>query len=425
MHAAVHTALTDAGTVPPSWLSLSSELPPFESLLQPLEGPDPCGPSLRYEPVMARLRQAREAEDPALPQGDWVRPLKEAEWEVVLALGTGILRESSKDLQVAAWWLEAAVHLHQGEGLLAGIELLCAMVECWWDGMHPRLGEDGDCDARVAPLVWLNDSLPLTLRLRLALMTLPMRRPPQLTLDDWIRLTRQDPLEPDAPQDQRLPPRAQLLQLAREPAEQARIRRLHRQISRCAASWTRLDSLVDARLGARGPSLGRVSELLMQLLRALDSLFDPNVPSSESMPGLDASRISGQARQSLDGPDAWGAGGAVDRLAEALVADLPPPVEAGLPAEPFAGAAVDAATAPAALALTSRKAAYRTLEAVADYLQRIEPHSPTPYLIRRAVQWGRMPLPQLLQELLREEGDLNRLFKVLGLPQEDALADDD
>lgn len=418
MNAAAHPALADAGPVSPDRLSLSSELPPFESLLQPLEGPDPCGPSMRYEPVMARLRQAREAEDPALPQGDWVRPLKEAEWDVALTLGTGILREGSKDLQVAAWWLEAALHRHQGEGLLAGIELLCGLVECWWDGMHPRLGEDGDCDARVAPLVWLNDSLPLTLRLHLALMTLPMRRPPQLTLDDWIRLTRQDPVELDAPQDQRLPTRAQLLQLAREPAEQARIRRLHRQISRCAASWTRLDSLVDARLGARGPSLRRVSEQLMQLLHALGSLIDPNVPTP-ALPEPDASR------------DVWADGGQVDSLAEALVADLPRPVEAGLGADApplTAGQAIGAAAASTpseTLALTSRKAAYRALEAVADYLQGIEPHSPTPYLIRRAVQWGRMPLPQLLQELLREEGDLNRLFKVLGLPQEDALADDD
>jgi hypothetical protein len=39
-------------------------------------------------------------------------------------------------------------------------------------------------------------------------------------------------------------------------------------------------------------------------------------------------------------------------------------------------------------------------------------------LIRRAVSWGRMPLPELMQEVLREEGDLNRLFTVLGLPQQ-------
>ena len=68
---------------------------------------------------------------------------------------------------------------------------------------------------------------------------------------------------------------------------------------------------------------------------------------------------------------------------------------------------------------TSREEAYRTLEALADYLGRIEPHSPTPYLIRRAVSWGRMPLPELFAEIMREEGDLNRMINVLGLQRRD------
>jgi type VI secretion system protein ImpA len=63
----------------------------------------------------------------------------------------------------------------------------------------------------------------------------------------------------------------------------------------------------------------------------------------------------------------------------------------------------------------SRDEAYATLEAIADYLSRIEPHSPTPYLLRRAVNWGRMPLPELMAEIVREEGDLNRLGQILGL----------
>ena len=68
--------------------------------------------------------------------------------------------------------------------------------------------------------------------------------------------------------------------------------------------------------------------------------------------------------------------------------------------------------------IRSRADAYRQLEGIANFLQSIEPHSPTPYLVRRAVSWGRMPLPELMQEVLREEGDLNRLFTVLGLPQQ-------
>jgi type VI secretion system protein ImpA len=63
----------------------------------------------------------------------------------------------------------------------------------------------------------------------------------------------------------------------------------------------------------------------------------------------------------------------------------------------------------------SRHEAYATLEAIADYLAMVEPHSPTPYMLRRAVKWGRMPLPELMAEIIREEGDLNRFMNVLGV----------
>ena len=65
--------------------------------------------------------------------------------------------------------------------------------------------------------------------------------------------------------------------------------------------------------------------------------------------------------------------------------------------------------------IKSRQDAYRMLEAAAAYLQRTEPHSPTPYLVKRAVTWGQMSLADLMQEILREEGDLTRYFSLLGM----------
>ena len=46
---------------------------------------------------------------------------------------------------------------------------------------------------------------------------------------------------------------------------------------------------------------------------------------------------------------------------------------------------------------------------------RTEPHSPCPYLVKRAVAWGKMPLAELLQELVRGEGDLQELYGLLGM----------
>ncbi|MFC7538661.1 hypothetical protein ACFQU2_03305 [Siccirubricoccus deserti] len=66
----------------------------------------------------------------------------------------------------------------------------------------------------------------------------------------------------------------------------------------------------------------------------------------------------------------------------------------------------------AAEAIASRDAAYQRLEEVAQYLEALEPHSPVPALLRRAIGWGRMQLPELLAELMKEEGGPFRLLRI-------------
>ena len=81
------------------------------------------------------------------------------------------------------------------------------------------------------------------------------------------------------------------------------------------------------------------------------------------------------------------------------------------------GAKIHAALGRTRIFITSREDAYRMLEAVAAYLQKAEPHSPTPYLVKRAVTWGRMSLADLMQEVVREEGDIARYFSLLGIKE--------
>jgi len=66
-------------------------------------------------------------------------------------------------------------------------------------------------------------------------------------------------------------------------------------------------------------------------------------------------------------------------------------------------------------AIRSRGEAYRMLSEAADYLLMHEPHSPTPYLVKRAVSWGNMTLNELLQELVSADHDLEQIYKLLGM----------
>ena len=65
----------------------------------------------------------------------------------------------------------------------------------------------------------------------------------------------------------------------------------------------------------------------------------------------------------------------------------------------------------------TRDTAYRQLEQAAITLERIEPHSPVPYLIRRAVELGKLPFPQMIKALIREANVLAELNRELGIKE--------
>ncbi|MGL4461619.1 MAG: hypothetical protein ACRC1K_05650, partial [Planctomycetia bacterium] len=69
-------------------------------------------------------------------------------------------------------------------------------------------------------------------------------------------------------------------------------------------------------------------------------------------------------------------------------------------------------TAPA-----SRDEVYRALRHAADVLEKLEPHSPVPFLVRRAVDLGAMPFPVMIKQLVRDAAVLEGLFREIGVPE--------
>jgi len=65
--------------------------------------------------------------------------------------------------------------------------------------------------------------------------------------------------------------------------------------------------------------------------------------------------------------------------------------------------------------LQVRADAYRQLTEAANVLQRLEPHSPIPYMVHRAVQMGQMPFPKLMSQWVKEESTLDMFCRELGL----------
>lgn len=358
----------------PVALLSDAQVEELETLVAPLAVDDPSGPSLRFDPIFTEIRLAREEDDPSLPMGVWERTLKRADWAMIAQRCSITLTRQSKDLQIAGWLTEAWMRQTGVEGLFRGLLVVERLLTDFWGSVHPRLDDDGDADMRVAPLEWMNASLASTLRFSVPLLPPADRLPPELSLGEWERMTMRELARTPPGAASESPESADILDTRGDIAAHvaanlggAVARRL-RLVRACLSTLLSIDTFIDARLGAEAPNMSRLRDTLHAMERVLLQMApsDRGEPTPQhGMPQV---------------PDAK--------------AGLPPPAQSNW---------------------ASRDDAYATLEAIADYLARIEPHSPTPYLLRRAVNWGRMPLPELMAEIIREEGDLTRLGRLLGL----------
>ncbi len=86
-----------------------------------------------------------------LPQGDWSREVKKADFPLVIKLTTEALSTKSKDLQLAAWLTEAILFRDHIAGLREGLDLLRGFMETFWDTLYPEI-DDGDLEFRAGPL---------------------------------------------------------------------------------------------------------------------------------------------------------------------------------------------------------------------------------------------------------------------------------
>jgi len=352
----------------------------FDTVLAPLAPDAPCGPPLRYDPVFTAIRLARDEDDPSLPMGQWERPLKRADWPAIGALCVDMLAARSKDVQIAAWLVEAMLRQNGLAGLRDGLRLLAALLARYWPQLHPVIEDDGDLDARLAPFEWINESLGTSVRLHAVLLTVDLDQPVPLTLAVWERMTVEE-LAPETPATGRAKP------VLAEPEP------------------TRAD-IATAALGM-GPAVAQAVGLVGDCLDALEAiaafLHAQLADEAPNLGKLEAA-LSGAARMLAQ---LYAACADEDADGDVLEDDAPGAAPQPVP--------VPAAAVPTGPHWRNRAEAYVTLGALADYLSAVEPHSPTPFLIRRAVNWGAMSLPEVIAEIIREEGDVSRLFNVLGI----------
>jgi type VI secretion system ImpA family protein len=351
--------------------TLPPDLPEVEHFLAPIREKQPAGDWLRFDPLYDEIRHLREEDDATLPQGVWQRELKRADWNGVARVCTAALETRTKDLQIAGWLTEAWMRLFGFSGFERGIEIVAALCRTFWDVVHP-LPDGGDMEPRIAPILWMSEKLVLPLK------SIPITAPqgePSVSYGwrDWesalyvANHERKAPPGPNTITQQKIMVSVSLTPAARFTA-------------------------VECELGAANSAL----ETLDTVLR--ERLGDANAPSLSSLraPLTAMQGFVARVRRERGSSEA-AAHPAEQEDASMNIVEMP--FEVASERGPVA----------------SRAEAYQRLREAADYLLRTEPHSPVPYLIRRAINWGNLSLAELLDELLQKNTDLAAVNALLGI----------
>ena len=357
----------------------------LDRLTAPISAENPCGAWLRYEVTYDEVRGARREDDAGLPQGVWASELKRANWATVEKLCAEALAERSKDLQLAAWLLEAWIQLDGFAGAARGFELMRGLCSAFWDQMYPALGDD--LAPRLAPIQWVNEKL--SRRIRLVRLTQPaMEGMPAYSLADWD-LAMRNPggaLGTDAVSIARF---EQSVKLTGYPWFFA----LQRDVSETAINLAALDNLIDERAAKLSPGLNKFRDEVSSVARLVEAIL-------ADAPGQVPDQAADQALAQTP----------------ALTPAQDRPAESALAAGHSAELALDVPSFSQAPGIRTRAEAYSLLEEIAIFLHQNDPHSPTPYLISRAVAWGNMHFDELLPELVGDAPKLSDLLKLLNIP---------
>jgi len=364
----------------------------FRRLLASIPGPNPAGKALRtdFSPtsLYQRIKDARSAARAVERNMVWGDDRDSqtagprAEWKRLLDLAPQALAEESKDLEIAAWLTEALVREHGYAGLRDGFRLLRELSESFWEVLYPLPDEDGVA-TRLAAVAGLNGEESD------GVLIAPIANVPvtvaggcrALSLADYRRaLDLERVSDPDK--------RAQRVQqgvVALNVFEQA-VRESGREfysglfvdLDECCSEFDKLSAALDDKCGKDASGYAQAP------------------PSSAIRSALDACRndLRGIMRRIFG--DEGNRESGVSGGDTAIV-----PVE-GQPAE-------------AVSVVRTREDAFRALLQVAEYFKRTEPHSPVAYALEQAVRWGRMSLPDLLSELIPDQGAREQIFKVVGI----------
>lgn len=348
-------------------------------LLYPIDEFSQAGEDLSYSTLFDDIREARRSDDSGLTQREWATDIKAADWSLVRSLCETALKTRTKDMQIAAWYTEAMIHIQGFSGLAQGLELWHGLIANYWTMCYPPL-DVNDLDERCAKIEWLNAQLPL------ALQKIPVTQSQdgiytylQWRESRWVEnLGLKDAkAKSDAITDGKLSGEA-----FDKAARQSGVAFYETLLCDCRQALSALDALnavVEAQFGNEAPSLADLRSALVDCVSLAGRLY---------------ADVGGRATSENRS--------AIDLNVNAVVP----------PASRAVGNTLSVGT------VSNRQDAVQSLRDVAQYFRLNEPHSPVALLADRAARWAEMSLEQWLGTVIKDDSMLGQLRELLDIKPE-------
>ncbi|MBY4677086.1 type VI secretion system protein TssA [Marinobacterium arenosum] len=383
----------------------------MEHLLNPVTESAPCGEYLKgnrtlYRGLRNSFNMAQSSfrqliESPDAISDEALLDANQNNWQELARQCEQTLAETSKDVEVFCWL--ATAQLFAGSplaNLAAVLETFAEAVERYWADLNPKPPEDklkADDEAgrkqewaenRIKPLLQLIGDTQDS-----GLLYMPLQMIPLVGGIDYSRYFSAEK-------------KGALAELKTEalqafPAEKAELTETVLSLGRILDSLELLESRIADKCrqdGASGPSFRFVKESIERLIGALrymvgDSLTPWPLDKVEEA----ATPAAADVEPDVDG-----------EVAETAAADANPA------AQPMAVSGVVSLAASGEI--YNRDQAFQELRKIADFFNRTEPHSPVYMLLERAIRWGYMSLPELLNEMVGDNSAvMGRITQLAGL----------
>ncbi|MCG8428045.1 MAG: type VI secretion system protein TssA [Chromatiales bacterium] len=365
------------------------------SALEPLAATDGVGIDIRQDAdtamVFHELRDLRNTirsqERKALSLDD-VYSLS-GEWKKVRSEALSILQTHSKDLEVAAWLIEASVRVDGFAGLADAFEFLQQLLEQYWPNLYPRPDEEGIA-ATLFPLTGLNGASgegTLIMPIRMAaLVDLPSGE----IISGWeyAKACELAQIADQAKRNKKIDGGVQTLDALRQSATEVNYQS-HKEsllnIQRCVDSFLSIEEFLTEQCGHDAPPSSQIKNALEQSLQAIK-----DVAQISELPSGDAD-ASDDEDSASDGEAATGA-----------------------EAKPKANTIDNVHT----YYPGSREEALILITRLTQFFRDTEPHSPLSYQMERVERWGRMGLVELMDELLDDVTLRSQYYRLIGVTKE-------